>query len=267
MKKMISLCLSVAFFALSALPAIADETDMVTIRRSILVTGEFQRYMPFHFTAPSVSCGNLETFEMKKTDNLFGNPGSWEKKYVGEQVSQGWYRFKLTGADLATCSPVIDISATIPKWTLTGNYGGSFMEIEPGDVGLLTQGQDVAKNIFDLSTDDRQYSYELVAMSPGTERELASFMQDTHFFSDTGKGIVGAVIADNRGFLKKKVMFNLNPQPAKIRSVSVSHRVGWGRTHVTVNTVTIPAETAISAEDNIIIREGDIVVLIRKESF
>lgn len=268
MRKMMTLGLVLAIFTMSVLPVMAGggSEEMVTVRRSILVTGEFQRYMPYPFTVTSVNCGVLETSEMKMSHPFFGEVGSWEKKYIGEKASSGWYRFNVSGADLSACAPVMDVISEVPTW-FANSYIGSFMEIEPEDLGLLVKGKSTPNNYFNLSTDDSQFSYELVAMSPGTERELASFIHNTYFFSDTGDNkIVGAIVSDNRGFLKKKVMFNMNPRPERTIQVPTFRNNGWGKRSVTYKTVTIPAENAVHPEDNLIIHEGDVLVLIRKES-
>lgn len=268
MRKMMIFGLVLAIFALSAFPVMAGggSEELVTIRRSILINGEFQRYMPYQFTVTSVNCGTLETSQLKTSQSFFGVIGAWEKKNPGELVSAGWYRFKVTGADLAACAPLMDISSTIPTW-LVNSYIGSFMEIEPEDLGLLVKNGNVPRNIFGLSTDDTKFSYELVAMSPGTERELASFIHNTHFFSDTGdKKIVGAVVADNRGFLKRKIMFNMNPQPERKIKMPTFHNIGKRNFYVSFENIVIPAENYISPEDNIVVKEGDVLVLIRKEN-
>jgi len=269
MKKMMIFWLVLAICALSAFPVMAGgggSDELVTIRRSILITGEFQRYMPYKFTVVSVGCGNLETSQLTMSQPFFGVVGAWEKKNPGEIASSGWYRFSLTGADLSKCAPVMDIISEVPVW-FANNYIGSFMEIEPEDVGLFVRGKDIPNNFFKLSTDDRAFSYELVAVSPGTERELASFIHNTHFFSDTGdKQIVGAIIADNRGFLKKKVMFNVNPKPQQVIQMPIYHKVGKRNFAVSYREIIIPAENYVSPEDNIIVQEGDVLVLIRKEN-
>lgn len=253
--------------ALSAFPAMADENELVTLRRSILITGDFQRYIPFPFEVSSVNCGKLEVFQFKRSYQFFNQQASWELKYFGEKVSAGWYRFAVKDADLSKCAPVINItSSPIPKWAAE-SYSGSFMEIEPEDLGLMARGGLVPNNFFELSTDDIEFSYEMVAMAPGTERELASFINDTHFFSDTGKGIVGAIIPDSRGFLVKKVMFNLDSKPERKIRVPIFHKSGHNsKYHFKYEEITLTAETVISPEDNIIVREGHILVLIRKEN-
>jgi hypothetical protein len=267
MKRNLVLWLVLAICTLSAFSAMAGggSEEMVTVRRSILVTGEFQRYMPYGFTASYVNCGTLETSQMTISQPFFGVVGAWEKKNPGEAVSSGWYRFNVTGADLSKCAPIIDVTSEVPVW-FANMYIGSFMEIEPEDLGLLVKGGNVPSNKFNLSTDDRAFSYELVAMAPGTERELVSFIHNTHFFSDTGdKKIVGAIVADSRGFLKRKVAFNVNPLPERTIQVPVYDRRNKNKI-VAYRNFIIPAENYISPQDNIIVREGDVLVLIRKES-
>ncbi|MDD5464356.1 MAG: hypothetical protein PHP62_04345 [Candidatus Moranbacteria bacterium] len=273
---MIGLWLTMAILAMSAFPAMADDgiEEMVTVRRSILINGEFQRYMPYPFTVTSVNCGVLETSEMKKSNSFFGEKGVWEKKFTGELVSSGWYRFKITGADLAICAPVMDISSEVPKWYTT-MYIGSFMEVEPEDLGLLVKGGMIPNNFFGLSTDDSQFSYELVAMSPGTERSLDSFKQNTHFFSDTGRNIVGAIVADGRGFLKNKIMFNeeapvalVNIQPALPKHLpkGILHNPWVIKIIAALNKPAVQPPPVQLSPAEIMVREGDIVVLIRDET-
>lgn len=258
MKKMMIMWLALAICALSVFPAMAED-----VRRSFLINGAHQRYVPFAFNVPSINCGNLQVRQLQRSYPFFGQKASWELKYASERVPAGWYRFEIENAYLAACAPVIDIFTQAQT-----SYTGGFMEVEPEDLGLLVKDGTVPNNFFGLSEDDRQFSFELVSMGIGTERTLDSFINDTHFFSDSGKGIVGAIIADSRGFLVKKVMFgelaeveNKTALPADLPKGLKNNP--WVKKIITQLQ---KPQVQISPSD-IIVHEGEVLVLIRKENF
>lgn len=278
MRKMFWMLLATVVTMALALPAMAED-EMVTVRRSwALSNGTYIRHIPFPFQVPwSNGCGTLEVKEYKKSQSFFGVVGSWETKNGGESVSAGWYRFEVKDADLAACTPLVDFNSNPVSKVYMDMPSGAFMEVEPEDLGLFTK-NGVIENIFNLSTDDTQFSYELVISAPNTVRTLDSFMKNTHFFSDSGKNIVGAIVADSHGFLKDKISFDQSIQTTSVVK-TVSQPVlprnlpkgfvnnPWVRMIIAALTKPQPPQppAAQLSPADIMVREGDIVVLIRNE--
>ncbi|EKE25717.1 MAG: hypothetical protein ACD_5C00056G0003 [uncultured bacterium] len=254
MKRLLVLVIFAVSLVSVSLPATAayDENELVPVSRTFLIKGVHQRYIPFPFEVP----WGASVWEYKRSFPFFGQQAKWELKYAGENVGAGIYRFESTG------DGYFQIQTEIKRWMLIS--GGGFLEIEPEDLGLLVKNGNVPSNVFDLSTDDRQFSYELIRSAIGSERTLDSFMSNTYHYADSGKGIVGAVIADSRGFLVKKVMF----ADQESSSASILSQLPKGIINNPWVQKLIKAAAAPEVKpSDIIVHEGDVVVLIRAEFF
>lgn len=227
------------------------------LKRRILVSGTFQMYMPAAFEVPWGNCGNLKVYEFQKSYPFFGVKGSWQLRQGGTIVPRGWYLFENTET---TCSQVVEVNVQ-DSWF---NRFDGFMEIEPEDVGLFAKGVIEPKNVFGLSEDDRQFSYELVMSGQGTMRVLDSFRANTSSFSDTGKGIVGAIVADQRGFLKRIVMFD---EPSSSFTLPEDLPKGISQNPWVKKLIEQAKSLEQPGAEDIIIGDTDVVVLIRKENF
>lgn len=252
---------------LFAVSAFAEE-EMATVHRRLLINGTHQRFVPFQFDIPWSAGGVLKVYQFQKSQPFFGEIGKWVLKNPGERVSMGVYRFEIVGADMKLRPPVVDIVVKLPRWQVEVGVGG-FMEIEPEDLGLLAKNGNTPNNAFNLSTDDAKYSYEIVCNSIGSERSLDSFRQNTGSFPDSGRNIVGAVVADSRGFLTKKVMFDQNSDPVTA-SMLLKGKIPRGLfanpwVKKIIGSLEPRLEKTPKPED-IIVNEGDVVILIRDET-
>ena len=173
-----------------------DYYDRITISAN----GEFVYHVNFPFTVPSGNCGNLKVYKYNYSHSLFGQSASWEIVQSGDEVSDGIYKF-VNRENECDLTFTIEGSPTnlsqISSWTEH--------EVEAEDIGLLVRNGWTPDNVFNLSTDDYEYSYEMVFNSFGRKTSIEVLLSGA--FNMQGD-IIGAIIPDTRGLLSKVIIFN-----------------------------------------------------------
>lgn len=222
MKKITCFVLA-AFFSLSIYSVAFAEYET---KKTFGVIGEFIVYVPFDFEVPSGNCGSVETREyIPSYPSIYGaDPAHWELKSFGEFVRHGLYKFKNSET---VCDSRFSIFGVINDINSSDTLQGR--EIEPEDMGILMKGGTVAKNIFRLSTDDSQYSYDLVHNSFGMSMSVDVLIKN--WYIGGSEQVVGVVLVDDRGYLTWPVV---------------------GKRFNRLNTI---------------VKDGDYIVLIIKESY
>lgn len=203
MKKIIlSLSILMVVFLLTSL-TFAEDNSAYPTRKIFDGKGEIQRFVDFKFEVPFGTCGQTDTYQYVRYYG-WGTPGHWEKKTPGTVTDKGWYRF--VNKDAGAC---------LSKFTIQGNLdflermeGWYVMELEPDEIGLFVKGKWSGNNYFRLSTNDRLYSYYLVAPSDEMSTSLEIFFGENNNFIYMNGTSVGVIVADSRGFLKQVVWKN-----------------------------------------------------------
>lgn len=239
MKRIIFLVLSLMILLVSSV-ANAE----VLGRKVFAMSGEFMEYIPFPFTVPSGNCGNVRTFEYEPSYNYpVYTSAHWQELAPGTEVksySIGIFKFIVDGS---ICSPEFVVGGIPNEYDIYGTWSG--IEVNPEDLGLFVKGVGIATNYFNLSTDDRQYSY-VIAFSPlgrkYTLNDLISFAGGgTGGIQPSGSTLVGAIVPDERGYLASTI-FN---QKSLTKSMALLAKQA----------------------PNIILHDDQVVVLIYKENY
>lgn len=218
-----------------------DWDELVTVSRKVTTTGEFQQYVPFPFWVTSGECGQLETYHFQQSFQFLGIQGEMTKMDVGTLAPAGFYKFKNPKNE---CSAKFQLNGQVPRWVAEVD-SWSTLEIEPEDLGLLSKNGSM-ENVFEISTDDRKISVELVMPSIGSAASLDQVAEGSMFYVGSSKKLVGAVISNDHGFLHKKAMWN-DPWL----------EYDWG-VFPFLNPIPNDAK-------DIVVKDGDIVVLIWQE--
>ncbi|MFC1756370.1 hypothetical protein ACFLY1_00280 [Patescibacteria group bacterium] len=210
-------------------------------RKVFSMGGEFIEYIPFPFTVPSGNCGNIQMFEYM-SGSYIGGPAYWEEAFPGESIpgySSGIFKFVV---DNTQCDPEFVIQGTVFDGEVYSRWFGH--EQNPEDLGILVKGIDTAENVFSLSEDDTQFSYMIIFSSYGRKYTLDELAADAdsgnYGIQPSGTDLVGAIIPDKRGFLKK-IFFNDGNLVKSARK--------------------------LKKKRNVVINDDQVVVLIYKENY
>jgi hypothetical protein len=202
MKKMVLVLAVVFLVGVFAVSALAQDYPT---RKVFAGKGEFQRFVDFKFQVPSGACGQVDTYQYVRYYG-WGEKGHWQKKEPGTLADKGWYRF--VNKDAGACPSKFSIEGNLDF--LERMDGWYAMELEPEEIGLFVKNQWAENNYFQLPTDDRQFSYYLVAPGDEVTTSLDVFFgEETNFIYMSGDP-VGVIIADTRGFLKEVIWKKVN---------------------------------------------------------
>lgn len=235
--------LIIAFlFFLVLTMASAVNADEILGHRVFAMDGELIEYVPFSFTVPWGNyCDNVRTYEYIPSYGGYNSqPAHWKELLPGEMVGWGIYKFV---ADGNICKPEAVVYGIVDDNLVYGVWSGR--EVEPEDLGVLAKGVGTATNYFNLPTDDSQFSYILVYPPFGRKYALDGLIADAgsgNFgIQPAGSDLVGAIISDNRGFLKQLLFSPSNLD----KSVKMLNKYA----------------------KNIILYDDQVVVLIYKENY
>lgn len=205
MKKMLLAVLVAICVAFTSSAAIAQT---MPDKKVIAGFGFYQMYINFDFIVPTGNCDNFAVLRYEPHWNIPNNtPAAWVWMEPGTLAPRGFY--KIINMDLG-CSPVVVISGVVDEIHNINTWQAR--EIEPEEAGMFVWqtwgGSWEENNYFNLSTDDREYSYYLLMPGKGMKTPLSVF--SSAGFIDMSGQFVGAIICNSWGFLVEQVSLRRN---------------------------------------------------------
>lgn len=197
----------------------AEDSNPYHDRMAFAVKGDVLVYVNFKFEVPIGNCGQVQVYQYERSYHS-GRSAYWRLLNPGEMTDYptGIYLFRSSQAE---CSPVVQISGKLIDINVYGSWTG--LEIEPNDVGILSPKMK-NENVFGLSEDDTQYSYNLVFNPYGYKTNLGTVMDNPNIFNMHCDS-AGIIIPNQRGFLSEKILWGKSKKAQKERKKILAETV------------------------------------------